>query len=723
VIAAESPKGAITFEETVRLVDVPVWVLGSGGLPVTDLSAADFTLKEDGKEREIAFFELVDYSRPTAQTLRFPRQFLFLFDGVFSEPFAIVKGRRAAIDFVERTFGASDVAAVALITATEGIKLVCNFTSDKRVLTEALDTLGYAGWTSDVRGPSQFALLTSAPSLTRGPGQAPAPEPSDAPDGGAGREIAAEREREILQRLRAEEISAALSDFRRYKQFAGQMFGSLDRLGAALRSLEGVKHVVFFSQGVEERVLGTQSLESFARGAEAFLSAASSADAAAEALVTENQSETSFGDAGLRGLLEQSLLRMASNSVRVHTVDISGLRPGSENAAANTKDGAQGLTFLTMVASETDGQLLKNTNDMTGALAQMAESTRALYMLAFYPKKMGTEGKHHKLEVKVKRKGLDVVHRPGYFEDRPFAQYSPLERQFQLAQAIVKPDQFNTGFIPPSYAGAFPLADGKVRIPVVTEIPLDRFTPDPKGNLRVEAYGFILDDRGQFHDYFERMVSLPKAELDKNNISAVKLLEQFISQGPGDYQVRVVARDAFGGRIGSASLELTVPDFAAHGLALSAPVFRTGDSASYPLWRMPEYRKGGEGPEAAGPGLPEILKGGAANPSPVPELKPGQPAEISFRVFDLKLHPQTQQPQINMAFSCRDAGGTEIKVHEIKLAGPPPQPEPGVFDLTLQLRVPELAPGEWNFVVSFTDTLAKRTATAIAPFRVATAAS
>jgi VWFA-related protein len=240
--AAQAQPAGIRFEETVRLVEVPVWVLGSGGEPVTDLAAAEFSLKEDGKDQEIAFFELLDYDRTTPQTLRFPRQYLFLFDTMFSEPFAIIRARRAAIDFLDRAWGPNDVAAVAMVTAREGVKLVCNFTSDRRVLGAALETLGYAGWTSDVRGPSSFALLTQSPA---GGGRTTTGERG-------GREELSELrdgiDQDIADHIRQQEGQAQIADFRRYKQFAGELFSTLDRLGTGLRAMQGVKHVVYFSQ-------------------------------------------------------------------------------------------------------------------------------------------------------------------------------------------------------------------------------------------------------------------------------------------------------------------------------------------------------------------------------------------------------------------------------------------------------------------------------------------
>ena len=49
----------VTFRVETRLVEIEVRVTGKGRKPVSDLKAADFTLKENGEEQKIATFEYV----------------------------------------------------------------------------------------------------------------------------------------------------------------------------------------------------------------------------------------------------------------------------------------------------------------------------------------------------------------------------------------------------------------------------------------------------------------------------------------------------------------------------------------------------------------------------------------------------------------------------------------------------------------------------------------
>ena len=57
-----------TFRAAVELVDVEVSVLDHFRLPVRGLTAADFTVLEDGKPRPIAAFTAVDLPTPVVPT-------------------------------------------------------------------------------------------------------------------------------------------------------------------------------------------------------------------------------------------------------------------------------------------------------------------------------------------------------------------------------------------------------------------------------------------------------------------------------------------------------------------------------------------------------------------------------------------------------------------------------------------------------------------------------
>ena len=69
------------------------------------------------------------------------------------------------------------------------------------------------------------------------------------------------------------------------------------------------------------------------------------------------------------------------------------------------------------MAADTGGRAIFNANDVRPALARMTQDFDRYYSLGFTPRK-GADGREHRLEVKVKRRGLQVRH-PASYRDKP----------------------------------------------------------------------------------------------------------------------------------------------------------------------------------------------------------------------------------------------------------------------------------------------------------------
>ncbi len=113
-----------------------------------------------------------------------------------------------------------------------------------------------------------------------------------------------------------------------------------------------------------------------------------------------------------------------SNRVSFYALDAEGLRTYQYYDARNATAG--GGTFvdqthfrnlqssLQLLAEETGGFAMINTNDFTRHLARMGDDFKSYYSLGVSPATNGT-GRYRRLEVRVKgRKGLVVRHREGY---------------------------------------------------------------------------------------------------------------------------------------------------------------------------------------------------------------------------------------------------------------------------------------------------------------------
>ena len=65
------------------------------------------------------------------------------------------------------------------------------------------------------------------------------------------------------------------------------------------------------------------------------------------------------------------------------------------------------------MAEKTGGMAVINSNSVMSQLEKIAGDFKTYYSLGYSPTHDG-DGRYHKIEVKVKRKGLEVRHREGY---------------------------------------------------------------------------------------------------------------------------------------------------------------------------------------------------------------------------------------------------------------------------------------------------------------------
>ena len=107
----------------------------------------------------------------------------------------------------------------------------------------------------------------------------------------------------------------------------------------------------------------------------------------------------------------------------IYSLDPRGLAPfefdlstAGQAAVSLTRDQQMlntTIDTLRVLADETDGRAIVNSNDLDRGLKQIIRDTSAYYLLG-YTSAVTTDGKFHKLNVRVKRSGLQVRSRPGY---------------------------------------------------------------------------------------------------------------------------------------------------------------------------------------------------------------------------------------------------------------------------------------------------------------------
>jgi VWFA-related protein len=106
-----------------------------------------------------------------------------------------------------------------------------------------------------------------------------------------------------------------------------------------------------------------------------------------------------------------SIYSLDPRGLAVFEHDINeGVGPGVD--AASLKETQDTLRIL---ADETDGRAIVNRNDLDGGLKQMVKDSTAYYLIGYNSSQAPADGKFHEIKVKVKRQGLQVRARKGYW--------------------------------------------------------------------------------------------------------------------------------------------------------------------------------------------------------------------------------------------------------------------------------------------------------------------
>lgn len=337
---------------TVELIEVPVYVTAADGTPVRGLPKEAFSLRVDGKPREIEYFEEIggETSQPrsaAAPQLHQRRLYLLLFDLFFTRPNDLVRAQHAADALVARANPDTDAFAVATYTARDGIQFVIPFLTDRVAVRRAVATLA----PSDAHDALGIATKQAERALVMTDNYSQVQETGN-------------RSADIRNTLLGGDANReSLAEPRRH--FAEHQLAGLAAAAERMRALEGQKHVVLLSSGFGPYLFGEFVQQSRFR-----------TDIA--------QIYRAFADAG----------------VFLDAVDTFGVRP---------LDSSEPLRQLT---SATGGTLISGENDVGRALARLTSLQQSVYRLGF----MRRDNRAGTIEVRVggAPRGARVSYRTGY---------------------------------------------------------------------------------------------------------------------------------------------------------------------------------------------------------------------------------------------------------------------------------------------------------------------
>jgi hypothetical protein len=228
------------------------------------------------------------------------RQFVLLFDLMFSTPTGILRARDAALGFVRTAVAPSDLVAAATF-GQSGLRVLVGLTCDRVQLARAVETLGLVE-TERLRDPLSLAWDLGIIDRVR-PGGPGSSETTWKPDD------------EMLIRWRM----MVKADRNLYRHRVDGFLGALEQLARLLASLQGRKQVILVSAGFDPTVLlGAEGVER-----------QETIDARMEGRLWDVQSDRYLGDATARQELDAFYQAVAASDSVLHAIDVAGLTTGA----------------------------------------------------------------------------------------------------------------------------------------------------------------------------------------------------------------------------------------------------------------------------------------------------------------------------------------------------------------------------------------------------------
>lgn len=682
---------------TTNLVQIDAVVTGRDGKQVSDLRPEEIEISEDGRPQKITNFSYVETAgnptQPAAKTPAPPvdksappvpparlrpdqvrRTIALVVDdlGLSFESTHYV--RQALKKFVDQQLQEGDL--VAIIRTAGGMGALQQFTSDRRQLYAAIERVK---WNPQGRGGiGAFAPLEGDP-LAQTRAQVPNQDAEDGRDRGMGDDI----------------------DQFREELFAVGTLGALNYVVRGMRELPGRKSILLMSDGI--KIFNRDDPSRSSRVLDALHRLTDQANRASVVIYTMDA----------RGLQTLGL------TAQDNTAGLSPDQLESEmtNRRSDFFESQSGLNYL---ARQTGGFPIFNNNDLSQGIKRVLDDQKGYYLIGYRPDEstfdpVSGRRKFHKISIKVKRPGVKVRSRTGFYgitdEQAGPQNLTPAQ---QLISALTSP--FASGAIHlrlTSLYGNDAKAGSFLRSLLHIEARDLTFTEQPDGwhKAVVDVVAITFGDNGTVVDHVARTHTIRvRGETYKRAIENGFMYVLTVPiKKPGAYQLRSALRDATSASVGSASQFIDVPNINKNRLTLSGIIVSGSEPAPKPKVTDGAQASGAQTPAGAAPntdeqGITELdPKAGPA----VRRFRRGMILQYAYVIYNAVADKATGRPQLQAQLVLfRD--GKQIFTGRAQSIGSSDQPDlkriaaGGAFQLGT-----EMSPGEYILQIVVTDPFAK----------------
>ncbi|HXK08483.1 MAG TPA: VWA domain-containing protein [Vicinamibacteria bacterium] len=688
VAAGQEPPTPPVFRREVEIVKVDVVVTDKAGTPVRGLEREDFTVLEEGQPQTVQSFEVINAepaSSPSAPGSPAPpppprarvatnfgpepapgRTFVIVFDNLNLSPLNAQRAKGAALAFLDK--GLRDGDRVMLAATGGGAWWSTRMPEGRADLVEVLKGLDPRKFPE-----SAYDRMTDFEAM----------RVYQYSDSQVARRVQDRFERYSV-RARSEDDkeregrdlvtpgridlyvdNKAAETYLKVRTRNRATFAALERVLRPLEASRDRKAVVFMSEGFvyDPAEAGYRRVVEAARRANAALY---------------------FVDT--RGLADLPGFYSAQFGGRIDENNVL-------SAIADTTQDAEGAVSL---ARDTGGFSISSTNDLESGVVRIGNESSCYYLLGYAPGNVPHDGRFRRIEVKVRRAGVIVRARRGYFapSDVPTPETDP-------AKDHTDP-QIQAGLDAPAPIDGIPLrltayvlesiAANRARVLVAGDADVSRVDfKDTSGKLLGSLDTVAVVARRENAEFFRND---QKVDLERKPGPAVApswyTMVRDFELPAGGYQAKLVVRDPLSRRVGTVTLLFDVPPLDA--LRITSPIL--SDTVQFP-------------PNAA-PAVVLLARR---------TFRTDRPLFCRFDVSGAQKGPGGL-PRVSAGHVLRRADGTVVG------RGAPTDVAPtsiGAISRLMQIPLNALAPGDYELALDVRDEVAGRGTSSVEPFTLVAA--
>ena len=515
-------------EVTVTLKLIQVYVTDKDGKPAMDLALEDFELSDNGKKKDLTEFEKYTLSLPQIEKEKKPleqifqpkptpteeiqpaqsmnRKFFLFFDFAFNNREGIKKSREAALHFIDTKLHPTDEVGLLSYSLLNSLSLHEFLTTNHQKVREAVERIGMKnvlGHANNVE--EQFwrnTLKLSAPDASEYAQPLDNSKFSGDPQ---------------FQKMREQ---ATNMDRGAFRQQVSSFTTKLRELAKALRYIPGHKHIILFSSGIPT---------SFLYGIPTPFGVSSTYRKDLSVNMEDN-----LGDTARRIKFESMLKELAASNSQFYTLDTEDLR---ETILQDEQ--MLGGGTMKQISKTTGGKYYGRIHNYEEIMEEIQNVTSSYYVLGYYIGEQW-DGKYHKIKVKVKKKGYKVRAQSGYFNPKPFTEYSEVEKQIHLVDLALNQRSLFEDPIRFYLEPGIDFEKKKDNLKLLSKISVDDLQKIAGENVEIVSLVFNEEDT---------IVGFKREDIDFSELPTKEFLHTSVMTiPPGAYKCRVVIRNLETGR-------------------------------------------------------------------------------------------------------------------------------------------------------------------------------